>query len=157
MRSMFSYIKTLLGAVLLSALLLQPSVMLAAALGEISVQSAIGQRLSAEIDIVALSKNDADTFSLRLAPAEAYKEASMTSPPSVFERALADPTNFDLHITSEEGLDWDNFEMHPVYTVYEIGSDGKYGDYEVVYNYADIEDIVDAFEKKNPQGIKDKR
>ena len=89
--------------------------------------------------------------------AEAYKEASMTSPPSVFERALADPTNFDLHITSEEGLDWDNFEMHPVYTVYEIGSNGKYGDYEVVSNYADIEDIVDAFEKKNPQGIKDKR
>jgi len=99
--------------------------------------------------------------------AEAYKEASMgdwetewdnmTPPPSVFERALADPTNFDLHITSEEGLDWDNFKMHPVYTVYEIGSNGKYGDYEVVSNYADIEDIVDAFEKKNPQGIKDKR
>ena len=74
---MFSHIKTLLGAVLLSALLLQPSVMLAAALGEISVQSAIGQRLSAEIDIVALSKNDADTFSLRLAPAEAYKVAGL--------------------------------------------------------------------------------
>ncbi len=72
MRSMFSYIKTLLGAVLLSVLLLQPSVMLAAALGEISVQSAIGQKLSAEIEIVGLSKNDADTIALRLAPPEAY-------------------------------------------------------------------------------------
>ncbi len=77
MRSMFSYIKTLLGAVLLSVLLLQPSVMLAAALGEISVQSAIGQKLSAEIEIVGLSKNDADTIALRLAPPEAYKEAGL--------------------------------------------------------------------------------
>ena len=67
---MFSYIKTSLSAVLLTALLLQPSVMLAAALGEISVQSAIGQRLSAEIEIVGLSKNDADTIALRLAPPE---------------------------------------------------------------------------------------
>ena len=77
MRSMFSYIKTSLSAVLLTALLVQPSVMLAAALGEISVQSAIGQRLSAEIEIVGLSKNDADTIALRLAPPEAYKEAGL--------------------------------------------------------------------------------
>jgi pilus assembly protein FimV len=74
---MFSYIKTSLSAVLLTAVLLQPSVMLAAALGEISVQSAIGQRLSAEIEIVGLSKNDADTIALRLAPPEAYKEAGL--------------------------------------------------------------------------------
>ena len=74
---MFSYIKTSLSAALLTALLLQPSVMLAAALGEISVQSAIGQRLSAEIEIVGLSKNDADTIALRLAPPEAYKEAGL--------------------------------------------------------------------------------
>ena len=74
---MFSYIKTSLSAVLLTALLLQPSVMLAAALGEISVQSAIGQRLSAEIEIVGLSKNDADTIALRLAPPEAYKQAGL--------------------------------------------------------------------------------
>ena len=74
---MFSYVKTSLSAVLLTALLLQPSVMLAAALGEISVQSAIGQRLSAEIEIVGLSKNDADTIALRLAPPEAYKEAGL--------------------------------------------------------------------------------
>ncbi len=74
---MFSYIKTSLSAVLLTALLVQPSVMLAAALGEISVQSAIGQRLSAEIEIVGLSKNDADTIALRLAPPEAYKEAGL--------------------------------------------------------------------------------
>jgi len=74
---MFSYIKTSLSAVLLTALLLQPSVMLAAALGEISVQSAIGQRMSAEIEIVGLSKNDADTIALRLAPPEAYKEAGL--------------------------------------------------------------------------------
>ena len=74
---MFSYIKTSLSAVLLTALLLQPSVMLAAALGEISVQSAIGQRLSAEIEIVGLSKNDADTIALRLAPPEVYKEAGL--------------------------------------------------------------------------------
>ena len=74
---MFSYIKTSLSAVLLTALLLQPSVMLAAALGEISVQSAIGQRLSAEIEIVGMSKNDADTIALRLAPPEAYKEAGL--------------------------------------------------------------------------------
>jgi pilus assembly protein FimV len=74
---MFSYIKTSLSAVLLTALLVQPSVMLAAALGEISVQSAIGQRLSAEIEIVGLSKNDADTIALRLAPLEAYKEAGL--------------------------------------------------------------------------------
>jgi len=74
---MFSYIKTSLSAVLLTALLVQPSVTLAAALGEISVQSAIGQRLSAEIEIVGLSKNDADTIALRLAPPEAYKEAGL--------------------------------------------------------------------------------
>jgi hypothetical protein len=89
---------------------------------------------------------------------EAYlsgQDAPTTS--SVFERALANPTNFVLHITSEEGLDWDNFKMHPVYTVYEIEADGRYGNYETVSSYDDIEEIVDVFEKKNPEGIKDDR
>ena len=78
--------------------------------------------------------------------------------PSVFERALADPTNFILHIGEMPEVDYEGGSITvPVYTVYEIGDDGKYGNYEKVYSYDDIDEIVDAFEKKNPGGIKDDR
>jgi len=90
---------------------------------------------------------------------ELLNEAYMaTKPPSVFDRALADPTNFILHIDEMPDLDYEGGSiMVPVYTVYELESDGSYGADESVSAYDDIEDIVDAFEKKNPGGIKDER
>ena len=67
-------IHKLLIAVLLVSL---PLTIAAAALGEVSVRSAIGQKLDAEIEIVALTVSEAEAMAVRLASAEAYAEAGV--------------------------------------------------------------------------------
>ena len=64
----------LLIAVLLVSL---PLTISAAALGEVSVRSAIGQKLDAEIEIVALTASESEAMAVRLASAEAYAEAGV--------------------------------------------------------------------------------
>ena len=50
---------------------------LALALGDIVVRSALGQVLDADIDMVVLSAQEAETLSVRLAPAEMFAEAGL--------------------------------------------------------------------------------
>lgn len=70
--------KTFAHTLLLAALLLsQPLTTSAAALGEVSVRSAIGQKLDAEIEIFALTASEADALAVRLATPEAYAEAGV--------------------------------------------------------------------------------
>ncbi len=49
----------------------------AAGLGRLTVQSALGQPLKAEVEITSLSKEEANSLSVRLAPAEAFKQAGL--------------------------------------------------------------------------------
>lgn len=61
---------------LLSALLLASGVE-AAGLGKLSVQSALGQPLRAEIELVAVQRDELGSISARLASAEAFRQARM--------------------------------------------------------------------------------
>ncbi len=59
------------------ALLLLPSLATAAGLGKLTVFSALGQPLKAEIELLALQKGEADSLSVRLPPAEVFRKANV--------------------------------------------------------------------------------
>lgn len=64
------------------ALLLGASVAVqAAGLGKLTVNSALGQVLSAEIDLVSLQPGEADSLSARVAPPEAFRDARIEYTP----------------------------------------------------------------------------
>lgn len=66
----------LIRAALCSALAL-PSLSGAAALGDANVRSFLGQRLDAEIEFAALSPSEADSLTVRIAPADLFAEAGV--------------------------------------------------------------------------------
>ncbi|RCS59824.1 FimV/HubP family polar landmark protein [Parvibium lacunae] len=55
----------------------------AAGLGRLNVQSALGQPLRAEVEITALSKEEENGLTARLAPQEAFKQAGMEFNPAL--------------------------------------------------------------------------
>ena len=57
--------------------LLVPSLVLAAGLGRLTVHSALGQPLRAEIEIVSLQPDEASSLSARLASIEAFRQANI--------------------------------------------------------------------------------
>jgi pilus assembly protein FimV len=61
----------------LSVILVLPTHAQAAALGDASVRSTLGQRLDVEVDIAALSANEAESVSVKLAPPEAWSSAGI--------------------------------------------------------------------------------
>ncbi len=64
-------------ALILVGLLLPCSVALSAGLGRLSVQSALGQPLRAEIEIVSLQSGEAETLGAALASAGAFRQANI--------------------------------------------------------------------------------
>jgi len=69
-----SVIKT---SVVALALLLLPSLALAAGLGKLTVLSGLGQPLKAEIELVSMQKGEADSLSVTLPSAEAFRQANI--------------------------------------------------------------------------------
>jgi pilus assembly protein FimV len=61
----------------LSVIPVLPTHAQAAALGDASVRSTLGQRLDVEVDIAALSANEAESVSVKLAPPEAWSSAGV--------------------------------------------------------------------------------
>ncbi len=61
----------------LSVILVLPTHAQAAALGDASVRSTLGQRLDVEVDIAALSATEAESVSVKLAPPEAWSSAGV--------------------------------------------------------------------------------
>ncbi len=59
------------------ALLLLPSLAAAAGLGKLTVFSALGQPLKAEIELLTLQKGEADDLSVRLPPADVFRKANI--------------------------------------------------------------------------------
>jgi pilus assembly protein FimV len=55
----------------------------AAGLGRLSVQSALGQPLRAEVEVTALGKDEASGVTAKLAPAEAFKQAGLEYNPAL--------------------------------------------------------------------------
>lgn len=67
-----------------ATLLLSASISIqAAGLGKLTVNSALGQNLNAEIDLVSLQPGEADAISARLAPPEAFREARIEYSPAL--------------------------------------------------------------------------
>ncbi|MEK7752754.1 MAG: FimV/HubP family polar landmark protein, partial [Acidobacteriota bacterium] len=59
------------------AFLLLPSLAVAAGLGKLIVFSGLGQPLRAEIELVSMQKGEAENLSVRLPPAEAFRQANI--------------------------------------------------------------------------------
>lgn len=64
-------------ALAVTMLLLAPWMAHAAGLGRLTVQSSLGQPLSAEIDLVAVRGDEASTLTVRLASPDAYQQANL--------------------------------------------------------------------------------
>src|SRR5471030_2598325 len=70
--------KSVTARLLAAALLLWvPLHVLGAGLGKLTVNSALGQPLSAEIEIVSLQPGEEDSLTARFAPNEAYRQAGI--------------------------------------------------------------------------------
>ena len=73
--------KTLGRAAYAAVLAFLPLCAMAVALGEVSVRSALGQKLEADIEISSLSANEAELLAVRLAPADMFAEAGLDYTP----------------------------------------------------------------------------
>jgi len=68
-------VRTLKGGIAIALLLGIAAVAQAAGLGKLTVTSALGQPLNAEIDLVSLQQGEAEALNARVAPPEAYRDA----------------------------------------------------------------------------------
>lgn len=76
--------KSVTGIVLVvAAVLLVPVISYAAGLGKLTVRSALGQPLDAEIEIVSLRPGEEDSFLARLASREAFRQAGIDFSPAL--------------------------------------------------------------------------
>jgi pilus assembly protein FimV len=71
------------------ACLLLPSLAQAAGLGKLSVLSALGQPLKAEIEIVSLQRGEGDSLAARLAPGDAFRQANIELNPALLSVKFA--------------------------------------------------------------------
>ena len=108
---------------ILVALLCLSSAGQAAALGELTVHSALGQKLDAEIEIVALTVAESETLEVRPASQEAFAEANVEVTPAVRSLRFAIERKGErtvVHVTSEQALN------DPYITIlFELASDGN--------------------------------
>ena len=76
--------KSVTGVLLaVAAVLLVPLVSYSAGLGKLTVRSALGQPLDADIEIVSLQPGEESSFVVRLAPREAFREAGIDLNPAL--------------------------------------------------------------------------
>jgi pilus assembly protein FimV len=71
------------------ASLILPSLACAAGLGKLSVLSALGQPLKAEIEVVSLQKGEGDTLGARLAPSDVFRQANIDLNPALMSVKFA--------------------------------------------------------------------
>lgn len=70
-----------------------------------------------------------------------------------FEDALVNPANYIVQTFNRETEDYDgNVEYRTVAYVYKKGLMGI-NDFELVDNPSDVENLIDLFREKNPEGI----
>jgi hypothetical protein len=88
---------------------------------------------------------------------EAYAKIHESHEDSVdyFEAALKNPKAFEVSLETLTDEDWEGNTVY--HTVAYIYQPPNFKDYYRIDNQDDIEQIVDAFEKRNPEGISDQR
>lgn len=116
-------LQSLVSRVSLLTLLCMSSALQAAALGEVTVHSALGQKLDADIEIVALTQAEFETLAVRPASQEAFAEANLDMTPAVrslrFEIQRKGQRTV-VHLTSEQAVN------DPYITIlFELESDGN--------------------------------
>lgn len=75
--------------VLAGVLLLSPLVAYSAGLGRLTMLSALGQPLSAEIDLISVQKDEVSSLAIRLAPPEAFTSANIVFSPALIGARLS--------------------------------------------------------------------
>ncbi len=116
-------LQSLVSRVSLLTLLCMSSALQAAALGEVTVHSALGQKLDADIEIVALTQAEFETLAVRPASQEAFTEANLEMTPAVrslrYEIQRKGPRTF-VHLTSDQAV------SDPYISIlFELESDGN--------------------------------
>lgn len=115
--------QSLFSRVVLMTLLSLSSAGQAAALGELTVHSALGQKLDAEIEIVALTAAESDTLEVRPASQEAFAQANLEITPAVRSLRFAIEKKGErtvVHVTTEQAVN------DPYITIlFELSSDGN--------------------------------
>ncbi len=95
-------------ACLFITLLISPYVIYAAGLGKLTLNSALGQPLKAEIDLVAVRNNESSSLTANLASQEAFRQAGISYEPflSTLEIAIDARSNGDpyIRITSPNSI-----------------------------------------------------
>ena len=95
----------------------------AAALGELTVHSALGQKLDAEIEVVALTAAESETLEVRPASQEAFAEANLEITPAVRSLRFAIERKGErtiVRVTTEQAVN------DPYITIlFELASDGN--------------------------------
>ena len=83
---------------------------------------------------------------------EAYKKVVESIRPNYYEDAKAHPESYELQLDNIEDEDWDgNMTSRTIAYLYKIGT--SYSDYYRLDNEDDIEELVELFKQKNPEGI----
>lgn len=90
-----SFSRKTLSAAVLSAVLCTSAY--AAGLGKLTVLSALGQPLRAEIELTSVAKDEAGTIVARLASTEAYRQANIEFTPALFSLRFAVENRGDRH------------------------------------------------------------
>ena len=88
---------------------------------------------------------------------EAYGKVILgtTNRVEYFEDALKNPMDYELVLNSDQDEDWEGNTIYR--TVAYIYKNGNHRDYDRFDNEDEIDQLKDAFEKHNPEGINDQR
>lgn len=86
---------------------------------------------------------------------QAYQQVMESSRPNYQDDALKHPESYELYLITVTDEDWDgNVVYRTVADLYKVGIP-KHS--ETFDNSDDIEELVGAFQQKNPEGIFDNR
>lgn len=88
---------------------------------------------------------------------EAYTKVveGTTNRVEYFEAALKNPMDYELALYADNGEDWDGNIIYSI--VAYIYKNGNNRDYDKLGNQDEIDQLKDAFDKYNPEGINDQR
>jgi pilus assembly protein FimV len=136
-------LKTLSAAVVSAMLFVNAN---AAGLGKLTVLSALGQPLHAEIELTSVSKDEASTLVPRVAPMDAYKQANVDFNPILFQLRFAIEQRGGRHlirVTSTQPINEPFVDM-----LLELGGGGST---RLVREYTFLLDPADLRTSQTPQ------
>lgn len=83
---------------------------------------------------------------------EAYQKVVESTRPNYYEDAKVHPELYEIQLDTIPDEDWDgNTTTRTIAYLYKVGT--SYSDYERIDNPDDIEEMVELFKQKNPEGV----